>query len=118
MKTTKAIKIWTEDYSPFIMGGDVFQPIATRVIPESSFTINKIKLHVIRNQKTGQYHIAESVTGAFVGHGKTAKDAIGQVTRDLASADPAIVRQQIAHAKERVKETRELSPEKFWERFR
>lgn len=61
---------------------------------------------------SGKLYICESVTGAIVGR------SIKQVKADVASAHATEMKEQVAHAKERVKRARGLSNKRFWSKFR
>lgn len=106
------LKIWTEAYSPFIMGGDVNAPIATEVeVGEPVVLAEGISVYLITSP-TGSTYVAEATTGAFVG------TSMEQVRADVEDADPAVMKQQLEAASERVKKAEMLEPERFWSRFR
>jgi len=106
------LTIWTACYSPWIMGGDVNAPIATEVEVGKPISLGKgIKAYVI-DAPNGDTYIAEASTGAFVG------DDLGQVRKDVEEAEPAVMKLQIAQAKEQFKNARHLTEEDFWSRFR
>jgi hypothetical protein len=121
MKSGKAkarVRVWTLlPHSPFALGGGSPKVIAAEVVPEQTFEASGFTLHVIKNAKTGHFHIAEGETGAFVQHGKTDAEAISNVTRDLSTADPTIVRGQLEGARAKAKSARVLEPEVFWSKF-
>lgn len=107
------VRIWTEAYSPFICGGDVHAPISTEVYAGDPVGIGMgVGVYVVVSPVSGKTYICETITGAIVG------DSIKQVKADVASADPAVLAEQVAHAEERVKDARCISNEKFWSMFR
>ena len=104
--------IWTAAYSPFIMGGDVNAPIATEVEVGDPIDLGGgIKGFVVVSPK-GRIHVAEASTGAFVG------TDVDKVKADIAAGDPAVMKKQLAEAKEQFKNANHLEPEAFWGRFR
>jgi len=105
------MKIWTEAYRPFLMGGDVNAPIWTEMELRDLIDIGHGLQAYLIVAPDGRTHVAESVTGALVG------TDIDQVREDLEAADPKVVRQQIEDAKERVKKADYIEPEQFWSLF-
>lgn len=104
--------VWTEAYTPFIMGGDVNAPIATEVeVGEPIHLDHGIIVYLVPSPK-GEIFIAESTTGAFVG------TSLEDVRQDVATANPQEMQGQLAKAKERVKRATVMDKEKFWARFR
>lgn len=111
-KKEHTMLVWTEAYTPFIMGGDVNAPIATEVETGEPIHLDHgITVYLVPSPK-GEIYIAESTTGAFVG------TSLEEVKKDIATADPQEMQQQLAKAKERVKKATILDKEKFWARFR
>lgn len=105
-------RIWTEAYTPFIMGGDVNAPISTEIEVGDPVDVGRgVQVYLIASPD-GETHVAESITGALVG------TSIKKVKEDVAEGDIEIMKQQIEAAKERVKEARLFSNEEFWSMFR
>jgi hypothetical protein len=104
--------VWTEAYSPFIMGGDVNAPIATEVeVGEPIQLDHGITVYLVPSPK-GEIFIVESTTGAFVG------TSLEEVRNDIHTANPQIIKKQLAQAKERVQKATVLTKKAFWEKFR
>jgi len=102
------MKIWTEAYRPFMMGGDVNAPISTEVeVGEPVDLDHGIQVYIVA-APNGRTYVAESITGAFVGM------SIDEVKQHIAEGDPEVIWKQIEDAKERVKKARPLDPEQFW----
>jgi len=110
---TQEIKIWTEAYTPFIMGGDVNAPITTKVTVKGDpiDVGHGITVFEVVSPK-GQTFIVETKTGAFVG------STIEQVKKDVSAADPKVIKDQLKQAVERFKKAKRLTPEQFWSCFR
>lgn len=104
--------VWTEAYSPFIMGGDVNAPIATEVeVGEPIQLDHGIVVYLVPSPR-GEVFVVEATTGAFVG------TKLDEVKRDVSEADPQIIHQQLTAAKERVKKATILDKKKFWGMFK
>ena len=104
--------IWTEAYRPFMMGGDVNQPIGTMVELDTPIDLGKgAVVHVVASPN-GTIHIVESKTGAFVG------TSLAQVKKDIKEADEDVIKQQIKDSRKRRKEVEVMSNEDFWSYFR
>ena len=110
------MKIWTECYSPVIMGGDVNAPIITE-IDEGEYTgpydVGKdIQVYLVPNPQGNKQYVVESTTGAIVGMD------IEQVRSDVAQGDPEVMKKQLVAAAERVKKARPEEKSAFWSKFR
>lgn len=105
--------IWTEAYTPFIMGGNVNAPICTEVEVGDPVEIGRgMFAYVVASPINGCIYVAESTTGAFVG------SSIEEVRKDVESADVHVIKKQLKEASERVKQARHLSTEHFWSKFK
>lgn len=104
------MRVWTEAYSPFIMGGDVRAPIGAEVEAGEPINLGGVSVCVVHSP-AGRTFIAEASTGAFVG------TSLGMVKKDLSAADPTVIKKQLKDAAERAKKVRWLDTDKFWARF-
>ncbi len=104
--------IWTEAYTPFIMGGDVNAPICTEVEVGELIDVGSGFYAYEIESPSGDFYVVESETGAFIG------TSILEVVIDISEGDPEVMRQQIEAAAERAKQAKPLSNEKFWSMFR
>lgn len=114
----KKIVVWTRMHRPFTMGGSVWQNEGTKVRPYSVFTHKGRALAVVRNPKLSVAHIADIATGAFVQSGRTIKEAVARVKRDLDTADPEILAEQLASAAQILKNVTIVSEAEFWGQFK
>lgn len=102
------LTIWTEAYSPFIVGGDVNAPICTTVeIDEPIDMGSGIKAYLITSP-FGKTYVVESITGGIVGN------SIKEVRKDIECGNEKVMSKQVQNAKERIKKARHLSVEEFW----
>ena len=106
------MKIWTEAYRPFMMGGDVNAPICTEVELNGLIDIGHGLQAYLLVDPGGRTHVVESTTGAFIGV------TIDQVRADLEAADPEVVKSQMETAAIRAQEADPLEPEQFWSLFK
>lgn len=105
--------VWTEGYSPFIMGGDVNAPIGADIEVGEKIPLGKgIFGYLVASPISGETFVAEAETGAFVG------PTIERVRADIEAADEDVMADQIVAAKERLKKVRTLDAHEFWSRFR
>lgn len=103
------LRVWTRGYRPFILGGNVHAPLATDLEVHKAFKIGRgLSAYVVINPVSGQTHVAESTTGAFVG------DTIAAVRKDMEDADPKVVKEQMKWAAKKAKKARVVSTEEFW----
>lgn len=106
------IKIWTEAYRPFIMGGDCNAPVCTEVEVGEPFDLNdEIKAYVVVSPN-GNTYVAEATTGAIVGNNAQ------QVKKDVATADPDVMKEQLEGAKLRFKKAVFIETQEFWRLLR
>ena len=105
------MKVWTLGYNPFVMGGSVWQPIATEVEPDSGpYSLGKGLSGYLIISPTGKVFIADAETGAFVG------PSLAQVRQDIAEGDETVIRQQLDKARTDAGRAEMLTLEQFWSR--
>jgi hypothetical protein len=102
------MKIWTNGYRPFIMGGDVNAPVFCDVPVDGPFDLGKGYEGFLAVSPSGRTFVAESITGAIVG------STVAEVRKDVTTADEAIMKEQIAEAQKRVRRAERVSPADFW----
>lgn len=111
--TSKMIRVWTKAYRPFILGGDVHTPIATEVESGEPYQLEHgIVVYLVKNPLTGQTHVVESHTGAFVG------TSLEQVRDDVATADEKVMKDQLKEAEKLAQKAENMPPERFWKMFK
>ena len=104
--------VWSEFYDPFIFGGACYHPGGIKVDPGVKYDLGGGYFgYLIENPISGRTHVAESTTGGFVG------DTIEAVRKDIATGDPAVMKQQVVQAVERAKSMTLMTPEEFWRRM-
>ncbi len=102
------MKIYTELYSPFRMGGDVHEAICTNVDALGPFFIgNGFKAFVVCDSE-GRPVVAEAKSGGLIG------DSIATVRKDVAIGSVKDMDTQVACAVERARNAREVDAEEFW----
>lgn len=110
-------RVWTRAYSPFIMGGDVHQPICADLEVLGPVTLEKkikgrtntVTFYQTMSPKKKVYYI-EKRTGGLMG------SSLLQIQKDFDSADPAVLREQLVKMEEYGKTARPVSSGEFWER--
>jgi hypothetical protein len=109
--------VWTEGYSPFILGGECHHPVGVEVEPGEKHDIGGGYYgYVITNPINGDTFVAESTTGAFVGPDLPAvRDDIQSC---IDQGCPEVMEQQVADAAERRKKVRVEKSDRFWARFK
>ncbi len=100
--------IWTLEYQPFRMGGDLHSPLATKVDVGEPVDIGNDQQAFVIVSPSGKTFVAETRTGAIVG------TDIEQVRKDVAAGDPEVIRQQLDKAAGDIKNARHVSNEVFW----
>lgn len=104
--------VWTAAYTPFMMGGNVNAPIATKVEVSGPFDLGGGFEGYLAVSPKGMIHVVEAETGAFIGTN------IDKVKADVAAGDPTIMRKQITDAAKEFKKANHITAEEFWGRFR
>ena len=106
------IKVWTECYRPFVMGGDVWHSISTEHECTGPYMYDTFKLYIAKNPITGQIHIVEGESGAFVG------TSLDEVKNDIKTADLEIMKKQLIAAMKRGQDADPLTNSEFWKLFK
>lgn len=106
------VKIWTEAYRPWIMGGDCNAPVICDVPVDGPFDLGGGYQGFLAMSPSGKTFVAESITGAIVGA------TVNAVRNDIKAADKTVMEEQVAHAKKRVLSTAPVSPNEFWRLLR
>src|ERR1035437_5919283 len=103
------IDVWTEAYTPFLMGGDVHAPLLTTVPAAGPFDLGKGFKGDLVTAPNGKTFVAEATTGAFVG------PTIESVKKDVAGCnDIMMMKHKVFDAAELKKKARRVAPERFW----
>jgi hypothetical protein len=104
-----ALRIWVPCYRPFMMGGNVRQPIATKVEAEGPFDLGKgFEGYLVVNPRSGKMHVACAISGGLVG------SSIKEVRDDIAAGELKMMKAQVAKAKAVGDEAENLTPDMFW----
>jgi len=106
------MKIWTEAYQPFIIGGDCNTPIICDIPVAGPFDLGSGYQGYLAVSPSGKTFVAESITGAIVG------PTIDEVRKDIEEADKTVMEEQIAFAKKRVSKAVEVTQDRFWQMLR
>jgi len=102
------MKVFTIGYFPFVMGGNVWQPIYCEVEADGPHDLGLGYEGFIVTAPNGKTFIAEATTGAFVG------PDLKSVMDDIKTGDPKMMKKQITEAASTVKRAKELLPDEFW----
>ncbi len=106
------MKIWTEAYRPFIMGGDVNAPVATDIDVGEKIPIGKgYFIFLVANPITGRTHVVEERSGAFIGN------TIKEVRQDVIDAPLEMMDKQVEEAIKRSKKAEIVGTDAFWKMF-
>lgn len=112
MTDRKTVRAWTQCYAPFILGGNVHQPIRCEVAVEDweySITRGTLTIKLLKiTSPGGTEFIVDEASSGVVG------DDAAEVIRDIDGADVRVLRLQITK-QTRVGETaRPVDEETFW----
>ena len=103
------MKILTEKYCPFVMGGNVWQPITCNVEVDGPHDLGKGFKGYIATAPNGTTFIIEEKSGALVGPDlKTVREDIAQCD------DISLMNKQVEDAIVKMKRAEEISPDEFW----
>ena len=106
------MEIWTLQYRPFIMGGDVHQPVKCDVEVDGPHDLGGGYQGYIATAPDGRTFVAEATSGAIVG------PTLDEVRRDISQADPAVMAKQVAQGLSDRATAPILAPDEFWKSFR
>ena len=102
------IKVYTLRYTPFVMGGNTWQPVAILVEADGPHDLGSGYNGFIVTAPNGKTFIAEAESGAFIGPDlKTVKE-------DISTGDSEMMKTQVADAKIQSAQARMLDPDEFW----
>lgn len=102
------IRVWTQAYRPFIMGGDVHQPVCTELDCTAAIEVAKgVYVHGVISPR-GKAYFVESQSGGIVG------DDFDTVKEDANSAPIEEILQQLQEQTKRGQKACPITPEEFW----
>lgn len=104
------IKIWTFQEMNF-RGLPAKAPVCVHVDAEGPFEVGNGWSAYVVTAPNGRTFIAEALTGALVG------DSLEEVRADMASADPIILAQQEAMARETGPKAFEIDLDEWWSKL-
>ena len=105
--------IWTQGYSPWILGGDVHAPVGAEIAVGECYDLGGgFKGYLVASPLTGETYVAEATTGAIVG------SSLKEVRADISAADADTMTRQVEEAAEQVKRVRVEPAKEFWARQR
>ena len=105
-----SVRVWTLEYVPFVMGGDVRRPVSTDVEHHGEYDLGKgFKGHLVY-APDGTTHVAESRSGAFIG------PSIQDVRLDITNCDDiSLMEKQVTDAIKQSKQGgRKVTAKEFW----
>lgn len=105
-------KIYTLSYQPFVMGGDVWQPIAATVEVDGPYEIGGGYKAYVAEAPNGKIFVAEEQSGALIG------PSLEEVREDVRTGDIDIMKQQVADAIVQSKNAEIIEEEEFWRRLK
>lgn len=103
------MRIWRRAYRPFILGGNVNQPIATEAMVVGSVDLGKGFGGFVVEDCNGETAVIEATSGAYVG------GRVEDVRGDIEACDDIqMMIKQISDGVEQAKEAVMVSPKEFW----
>ena len=113
------MKVYTEGYQPFRLGGDLSGPIATEIAEYERVMLTEEHAGmVVENPVKKLHHVFLEACGALVGTGPVREYVIAQARTDAETGDPAIMREQIKQGKKDCKSAEVLSFYDFFSMFK
>ncbi len=104
--------VFTLGYFPFIMGGDVWQPMKTEVDCKGPYDVGRGYGVYVITAPNGRKFIAEMETGAFVG------PSLQKVRSDVKRGDSKLMTEQIVEAKSMLQRAMTVTAEEFWRKLK
>ncbi len=102
------IRIYTECYQPFRMGGNLREPIACTVEAFGPFDLGKGFEAYVVCDPDGRTVVAEAISGGLVG------DTIENVRKDVEEGNEAAMARQIDEGKQITARARDIDAGEFW----
>lgn len=103
------MKVWTMRYTPFVMGGSVWQPVACEIKEaQGPYDLGRGYQGYLVVAPNGTTFVAEAKTGAFVG------PSIQDVKEDIETGDPKLMEEQVIKAALDYKRAEVIPEEEFW----
>lgn len=120
MTKQEPIKVYTKNYRPFIMGGNVNGFMSTYIDDYEKIDIgDEYEAIVFRNtEHKDMWHVAEVTSGAIVWTDSTKTKAVDQVISDMKSADPEIIKEQIEQGKKDNEKAASFTRHDFFGKFK
>ena len=106
------MKVFTMEYVPFVMGGNVWQPMCCEVEADGPHDLGDGYKGYVITAPNGKTFIAEETSGAFVGPDLKA------VREDIETGDKSIMADQVADAVIQMKKAKERSQDHFWRKLK
>lgn len=112
--------IFTTAYQPFIMGGDVHQPIGTVIGSYERKDIGKgYTGMLVRNSERGLWHVALRGCGAIIGTSPEKEEVLRQVREDVEAGEREVMEDQMEKGRKVREECRILNDQReFFRKFR
>lgn len=108
----KSVRVWRPNYAPFILGGDVNQPVCTNLVPDEVLNLGKgVRVGVFNHPRGGRV-VFEMSSGGVVGQN------VNTVRNDFETGATRVIRQQILDAVEQGKKARMVDIEEFFKPYR
>ena len=106
------IRIWTECYRPFLLCGNVNQPIAAQIEAHGPYDLGQGFEGYLVIAPFGKTFVVEKESGGIVGA------SLDVVREDIvACPDAALMKGQIENAKKRGRTAQEMDAKQFWNLF-
>ena len=104
-----SVRVYTLEYVPFVMGGNVWQPISTSVGHHGKYDLGKGFQGYLIYAPSGRTYVAESRSGALIG------PSIFDVRLDITNCDNTnVMENQVMDAIEQSKTARKITKKEFW----
>lgn len=111
-------EIYTISYTPFVMGGSVYQNIKTKVSSFERIPIGKGYYGlIVKNPVKKLWHLAIENCGAIIGTNKSKSKLLKSIMKDVETGDEKIMKEQISKGEIDLKNAKLLSNEDFFSKF-
>ena len=106
------VKVYTLEYCPFVMGGEVWQPMATEVEADGPHDIGKGFEAYVVTAPNGKTFVAEKESGAFIG------PDLKTVSGDIKIGELKSMKKQVEDAKLQMAKAKTVTNEYFWKKLK